>query len=87
MEDFVKGFRPHINDQQYIFGSRLLSLFWGLVCLFFAFFAGNIRGTVIEVINKIGSVFYGPILGAVSAIMTKNTHAEEPILNRHRGTL
>ena len=76
MEDFVKRFRPNMNDQQYIFGSRLLSLFWGLVCLFFAFFAGNIEGTVIEVINKIGSVFYGPILGAfILAIMTKNTHA------------
>ena len=44
--------------------------------LFFAFLTGNIEGTVIEVINKIGSVFYGPILGAfILAIMTKKTHA------------
>ena len=56
--------------------SKLLSIFWGLVCLFFAFFAGNIEGTVIEVINKISSVFYGPILAAfILAILTKRTHA------------
>ncbi|MFS4468946.1 sodium:solute symporter [Maribacter sp. 2210JD10-5] len=76
MEDFVKRFRPDMSDKSYVFNSRLLSLFWGLVCLFFAFFAGNIEGTVIEVINKISSVFYGPILATfVLAILTKKTHA------------
>lgn len=76
MEDFVKRFNPKITDAKYIYNSRLLSLFWGCVCLFFAFFAGNIEGTVIEVINKIGSVFYGPILGVfILAILTKKTHA------------
>ena len=76
MEDFVKRFNPKISDKKYVINSRLFSLFWGLVCLFFAFFTGVIEGTVIEVINKIGSVFYGPILGAfILAIMTKNTHA------------
>ena len=76
MEDFVKRFKPHMTDKAYVFNSRLLSLFWGLVCLFFAFFAGNIEGTVIEVINKISSVFYGPILAAfILAILTKKTHA------------
>ena len=76
MEDFVKRFKPNMSDQSYVMNSRLLSLFWGLVCLFFAFFAGNIEGTVIEVINKVSSVFYGPILAAfILAILTKRTHA------------
>lgn len=76
MEDFVKRFRPGMSDKGYVLNSRLLSLFWGVVCLFFAFFAGKIEGTVIEVINKISSVFYGPILAAfVLAILTKRTHA------------
>jgi len=57
IEDFIKRFKLNISDQQYITYSRLLSVFWGLVCLFFAFFAGNIEGTVIEVINKISSIF------------------------------
>ncbi len=76
MEDFVKRFKPNLKSTQYVSYSRLLSIFWGIVCLFFAFFAGNIEGTVIEVINKISSVFYGPILAAfILAILTKKTHA------------
>ena len=76
MEDFVKRFKPNMSNSKYVMNSRLLSVFWGLVCLFFAFFAGNIEGTVIEVINKISSVFYGPILAAfILAILTKKTHA------------
>ncbi len=76
MEDFVKRFRPNMSNKGYVLNSRLFSLFWGLVCLFFAFFAGSIEGTVIEVINKVSSVFYGPILAAFGlAILTKKTHA------------
>lgn len=76
LEDFIKRFNPNITDKKYVLYSRLLSVFWGLVCLFFAFFAGKIEGTVIEVINKISSVFYGPILAAfILAIMTKRIHA------------
>lgn len=76
MEDFVKRFKPDMSDAKYVMNSRLISLFWGLVCLGLAFFAGNIEGTVIEVINKVSSVFYGPILAAfILAILTKNTHA------------
>lgn len=76
MEDFIKRFKPNMDGAKYIRTSRFLSIFWGLVCLFFAFFAGSIEGTVIEVINKISSVFYGPILAAfILAILTKKTHA------------
>ncbi len=76
MEDFVKRFKPDMNNKRYMATSKLLSLFWGVVCLFFAFFAGSIEGTVIEVINKVSSIFYGPILAAfILAIMTKKTHA------------
>ncbi|MEM8999908.1 MAG: sodium:solute symporter [Bacteroidota bacterium] len=76
IEDFVKRFKNDLSDAEYVRYSRLLSVFWGLVCLFFAFFAGNIEGTVIEVINKISSIFYGPILAAfILALLTKRTHA------------
>ena len=76
IEDFIKRFKPEMEDAQYVKYSRFLSVFWGLVCLFFAFFAGSIEGTVIEVINKISSVFYGPILAVfMLAILTKRTHA------------
>ncbi|TYA70066.1 sodium:solute symporter [Seonamhaeicola marinus] len=76
LEDFIKRFKPNMSDKEYVMNSRLLSVFWGVVCLLFALFAGSIEGTVIEVINKISSVFYGPILAAfILAILTKKTHA------------
>ena len=77
MEDIVKRFNRNISDKEYINLSRIISVFWGLLCLFIALFTGKIEGTVIEVINKIGSVFYGPIIGTfVLAIMTKKTHSK-----------
>ncbi len=76
LEDYIKRFRPNMSDKAYVRTSRLLSVFWGLVCLFFAFFAGKIEGTVIEVINKIGSIFFGPILAIFFlAMVTRRTHA------------
>lgn len=76
VEDFVKRFKKDMSDTQYVRYSRYISIFWGLVCLFFAFFAGNIEGTVIEVINKVSSIFYGPILAAfILGLLTKKTHA------------
>lgn len=76
MEDFVKRLKPDWSNTHYVRYSRWISLFWGLVCLGFAFFAGTIQGTVIEVINKIGSVFFGPILAIfILAIRSKKTQA------------
>jgi len=74
VEDFIKRFRK-MDDKQYVRTSRLVSLFWGTVCILFAFVAGGIADTVIEAINKIGSVFYGPVLAAfLLAILSKRTH-------------
>ena len=42
--------------------SRLLSVFWGLVCLAFSFYVGDISQTIIESVNKIGSLINGPLL-------------------------
>ena len=65
-----------MDDTTYVRYSRITSVFWGLVCLLFAFFAGGIADTVIEAINKVSSAFYGPILGAfLLAILTKRTNA------------
>ncbi len=72
MEDFVTRVRT-LTEKQYLAYSQWAAVFWGLVCIFFAFFAGNIADTVIEAINKIGSVFYGPILAtfALAALTTR----------------
>ncbi len=61
---YVRHVNPRASDRQYLFWSRVTTVFWGLVCTGFAFWVGNLAPTVIEGINKIGSVFYGPTLAA-----------------------
>lgn len=52
------------------------TVFWGIFCTIFAFFVGNISPTVIEAINKVGSLFYGPIFAAfIMAIHVKRSRA------------
>ncbi len=60
-EDILVGNRE-VDEKTYTRYSKQASLFWGVVCILLAFFGGDIADTVIEAINKIGSVFYGPIL-------------------------
>ncbi|RKR04363.1 SSS family transporter [Kushneria sinocarnis] len=69
VEDLLARHR-HLSDAQYMRYSKLASLFWGVLCIALAFFTGNIAPTIIEAINKIGSVFFGPILATfIAAIM------------------
>ncbi|WP_456268083.1 sodium/solute symporter [Kushneria sp. AK178] len=62
---FVRG--RHIDQKRYMRLSRLTSLFWGVVCIALAFFTGNIASTIIEAINKVGSLFFGPMLATFLA--------------------
>ncbi|MEL6559914.1 MAG: sodium:solute symporter [Bacteroidota bacterium] len=66
-----------VDDQTYLKYSKLTALFWGIVCLTLAFFVGDIAKTVIEAINKIGSVFYGPMLATfLAAVAIKQIHGK-----------
>lgn len=71
----IRSARRKLTDQEHLRYSKLFTLFWGVVCTLMAFAAGNISQTVIEAINKVGSLFYGPILATfILAILTKKTH-------------
>ncbi|MDQ7039367.1 MAG: sodium:solute symporter [Rhodothermus sp.] len=61
---YARYVRPQASDRHYLRVSRWLTVGWGVICTAFAFLAGRVAPTVIEGINKIGSVFYGPILAA-----------------------
>lgn len=74
-EDFI-AHGKQLEHEQYVRYSRLAALFWGIVCIGLAFYTGNIADTVIEAINKIGSVFYGPILATfLAAIQIKRINS------------
>ena len=42
--------------------SRVFTVFWGALIVFFSFFVGDISNSVIESVNKVGSLANGPIL-------------------------
>lgn len=61
-EDFCRYKNHTPSDNEYMRFARLAGIGWGLVTLLLSLFAGDIAPTIIEAINKIGSVFYGPVL-------------------------
>ena len=61
--DFYKRLiRSKETDKGYLIASRLFTLMWGLLAIFFAIMAKNSEN-LIEAVNIIGSIFYGTILG------------------------
>ena len=76
MEDFISR-KWQVPEKKYVVYSKLVALAWGVITLILAFFMGNIAKTVIEAINKIGSVFYGPVVCMfLLAIFTKKIQAK-----------
>lgn len=66
VEDFFNRDKQ-LSSEKYMKISKLSAIFWGVICIGLAFFTGDIAKTVIEAINKVGSVFYGPILATFIA--------------------
>jgi solute:Na+ symporter, SSS family len=63
----IDVYRRHVNtratDSHYLLVSKLATAFWGLLACTFAIYAAS-AGSLIEVVNKVGSLFYGTLLGA-----------------------
>jgi SSS family transporter len=63
MQDLVGGFvKREFSHRTEILLSKLLTVCWGVVCLTFSFYVGNVSQTIIESVNKIGSLINGPLL-------------------------
>jgi len=61
--DFYKRhFNPEGTDRQYVLFGRVATAFWGVFACIVAIYATNL-GSLIEVVNKFGSYFYGSLLG------------------------
>jgi len=54
--------RPSETDTHYLTVSKLATAFWGVFACVVASFAANL-GSLIEVVNRFGSFFYGSLLG------------------------
>ena len=75
IEDFFNSGEKKLTGKRYMFISKGLVVFWGTVCILAAYLFGNSQSTVIELINAISSLFFGPILAAfIIAIFFKKVN-------------
>jgi len=59
---YKRNFAPNISEKKYLNASRLFTLMWGMIAIFFAVNA-SLFENLIQAVNIIGSLFYGTILG------------------------
>jgi len=62
MDIYKRLLRTGETDEHYLLVSRLAVAFWGIVACVVAHVAVQL-GSLIEVVNRIGSIFYGSLLG------------------------
>lgn len=61
VEDFLAGSLP-LSERQHFFVAKGVTLAWGIFIVTFSYWVDDIAPTVLEAINKIGSMAYGPLL-------------------------
>jgi len=72
---YRRHFVPQASDRHYLRVSKVATLGWGLFDCVVAMYAAN-QGSLIEVVNRYGSFFYGSLLGVfILAILTKSATA------------
>jgi len=77
IRDIVERFvtRAPLEGRSEFLWSRGTTVFWGVLCIVFSFFVGDISASIIESINKIGSLANGPILATfLLATLTKRAN-------------
>jgi len=72
---YRRHFVREASDAHYLRVSKLATIAWGLVACVVAMRAAN-QGSLIEVVNRYGSFFYGSLLGVfILGILTKSASA------------
>lgn len=59
---YKRTIRPGRSSGHYLIASKAATLLWGMIAIFFATF-GTLFENLIQLVNIIGSIFYGTILG------------------------
>ncbi len=60
---YRRHFKPVASDHHYLTASRIATVFWGIYAVTVASYAAKHTGALIEVVNQVGSYFYGSMLG------------------------
>jgi Na+/proline symporter len=73
--DFYRRWvRPEATAEHYLAVSRAATVFWGLFACVVPIYAATL-GSLIEVVNRFGSFFYGSILGVFLLAMVPRARA------------
>ena len=60
--DIYKRYKSDLKEKHYVWAGKVFTLVWGVIAIAFAL-VGNLFENLIQLINIIGSLFYGTILG------------------------
>jgi SSS family transporter len=71
---YRRWYKPEASDSHFLLVSKVSTAFWGLFACFVAVQAGSL-GSLIEVVNRFGSFFYGSILGVFLLAMIPRARA------------
>lgn len=71
---YRRWYRPEATDAHFLAVSKLATGLWGIFACFVAVQAGTL-GSLIEVVNRFGSFFYGSILGVFLLAMIPRARA------------
>jgi Na+/proline symporter len=71
---YRRWFRPNAPDTTYVRASKIATMIWGLFACIIASYAVRL-GSLIEVVNRFGSFFYGSILGVFVLAMVRRSRA------------
>ena len=70
-----------IPEEKQLMLSRVMTVFWGVACVGFSFVVGDISKSVIESVNKIGSLANGPILALfLMGILTRRVNSQGAVI-------
>ena len=70
---FRKVKRKEYSESSELMISKLITVFWAVFCIIVAYYANKLGSSMIELVNVLGSWFYGIILGIfLVAFYTKN---------------
>ncbi|MEE8349884.1 MAG: sodium:solute symporter [Acidobacteriota bacterium] len=86
--DFYRRyFRKKASPEHYLRVSRITTLCWGVIASGFALYAGQL-GSLIEAVNRVGSYFYGSLLGVfLLAFLVKRANGNGAFLGLLAGML
>lgn len=71
---YQRWYRPSAGDTELLNAGKIATALWGVFACVVALYAATL-GSLIEVVNRFGSFFYGSILGVFMLAMVKRTRA------------